>query len=451
MVDKTGVIILARMESKRLPNKVVQKICGTETIKILIENVKHAKLPIVLAIPKTKINDKLADIADREEIPVYRGQDDSPTHRMAEVCRLYDFENIIRITADNILIDSSVMRTQLNFHIKGNNDFTYCTRILQGAQVQIIKTSALLEIAEKHDKPIEFITYFLRNTNKYRALEFYPHHDFWFNFRCTLDYYEDLQLLRHIFNALGYPYNKPGVLSIINYLKNNRELLTINHVPKITVYVVNYNYDKYIIECLDSIIKQTFQDFELLVYDDFSEDESSNKILEWYSGLELDLRKKVILCRNDKNLGLPATCNKALVSAKGDYIIRVDSDDKLLDKALEQMLENIGDSYALVSGYLEADKDMIVQKEVRENEYHPGCTLMNRQAANTIKFREGLNYFEGIAFWQSFLEYYNMKFFEEPCWIYRKHEEQKTNKKNIVARKKTLKKILSTTVGKTDA
>jgi len=93
-------------------------------------------------------------------------------------------------------------------------------------------------------------------------------------------------------------------------------------VPKISVIMPVYNTGKYLKRTVESILNQTFTEFELLVIDDLSKDNSLN-IVETYA--KNDKRIKII--PNKKHLGPCLTRNKLLKKAKGKYIAICDSDD----------------------------------------------------------------------------------------------------------------------------
>jgi len=89
-----------------------------------------------------------------------------------------------------------------------------------------------------------------------------------------------------------------------------------------------YNAEEYINEAIDSILHQTFADFEFLIINDDSTD-STQKIISSYS----DPRIRLIV--NEKNIGMTLSFNKGLELAKGEYIARMDADDVSLPKRLE--------------------------------------------------------------------------------------------------------------------
>lgn len=92
-----------------------------------------------------------------------------------------------------------------------------------------------------------------------------------------------------------------------------------------SIIVPVYNVEKYLDKCLKSILRQTFKDFECIIIDDGSQD-NSNIIIDKY--VKLDQRFKVI---HQKNMGISAARNAGLDIAEGDYITFIDSDDYIAD------------------------------------------------------------------------------------------------------------------------
>lgn len=103
--------------------------------------------------------------------------------------------------------------------------------------------------------------------------------------------------------------------------------------PKISVCVPTYNSAEFLQECLDSIIAQTFSQFELLVVDNHSSDHTL-EIVEKYASK--DSRIKVI--KNTQNIGLVGNLNRCIDLAEGEWIKFVFSDDIIAPTCLEKML-----------------------------------------------------------------------------------------------------------------
>lgn len=102
-------------------------------------------------------------------------------------------------------------------------------------------------------------------------------------------------------------------------------------VPKISVIMPVYNGEKYLKEAIDSILKQTFSDFELLLINDGSTD-STEAIIKSYDDV------RIVYIKNEKNLGLIKTLNKGLDIAKGEFIARMDQDDISHPERFEKQL-----------------------------------------------------------------------------------------------------------------
>ena len=103
---------------------------------------------------------------------------------------------------------------------------------------------------------------------------------------------------------------------------------------KISVIMSVYNGEAYLAEAIDSVLGQSFKDFELIVINDCSNDKTG-EILEGYASR--DARVKVHT--NEVNLRLPSSLNKAISLAEGKYIARMDADDICISDRLEKQYE----------------------------------------------------------------------------------------------------------------
>ena len=104
----------------------------------------------------------------------------------------------------------------------------------------------------------------------------------------------------------------------------------MNNNILITVYIVNHNYGKYLEQAINSVLRQTIQNYEIIIIDNDSKDDSVEIISKF-------LKKKKISVVFQKNIGLNATNNVAIKMAKGKYIMRLDADDYLDPNALQLM------------------------------------------------------------------------------------------------------------------
>ena len=103
--------------------------------------------------------------------------------------------------------------------------------------------------------------------------------------------------------------------------------------PTISVIIPMFNAKKYIAECLDSVLLQTFQDFEVILVNDASTDGSrqiAESYLEKFGG-------RLTIYDNQKNLGVSVTRNKGLEISRGEYVFFMDADDLILPNGLKRL------------------------------------------------------------------------------------------------------------------
>lgn len=98
-------------------------------------------------------------------------------------------------------------------------------------------------------------------------------------------------------------------------------------IKLVSVIIPNYNKEKYIRQCIESVLSQTYTDLEVIVVDDVSTDSSRKIILEY---AEKDYRVHPLFL--EKNGGVSAARNAGILAAKGNYITMLDSDDFYFDK-----------------------------------------------------------------------------------------------------------------------
>lgn len=109
-----------------------------------------------------------------------------------------------------------------------------------------------------------------------------------------------------------------------------------NNDTLVSVLMTSYNREKYIAEAIESVLASTFNNFELLIVDDASNDDTVNIASDY---LQKDQRIKLFV--NEKNIGQFANRNKAASLASGKYLKYLDSDDKIEIEGLEIMVNSM--------------------------------------------------------------------------------------------------------------
>lgn len=105
----------------------------------------------------------------------------------------------------------------------------------------------------------------------------------------------------------------------------------------ITVIMSSYNYRNFLSIALESVLNQTFEDFELIIVDDGSSDGSQEMIRNFAEG-----DSRILPVFNETNLGISKTFNKALQHAKGTYCATISSDDRWKPDKLRLQIEMLG-------------------------------------------------------------------------------------------------------------
>ena len=207
---------------------------------------------------------------------------------------------------------------------------------------------------------------------------------------------------------------------------------------QVSVIVPSYNAELYIGRCIHSLLKQSLsqEDFEIIVINDSSKDNTKNALLPFVGD--------IVLIENKRNLGLPSSLNKGIKKARGQFIVRVDSDDYVhVDflKILSLHLQLNHSIDAIASDYLLVNNDQDVIKEMNCLKDPIGCGIMFRLKHlielglyNTKFLRR-----EDEELMNRFKIKYNISRVAIPLYRYRRHQNNITNDKKSM--KKYKKKL----------
>jgi CMP-N-acetylneuraminic acid synthetase len=220
--------------------------------------------------------------------------------------------------------------------------------------------------------------------------------------------------------------------------------------PLVTVYVTNYNYGSYLQQAVESVHAQDFQDFELIIIDDGSTDDS----LELISRYEGQDKVRIVL---QKNKGLTVTNNLALKLSVGKYIMRLDADDYLEPSALSTLVETLesDDSIALVfPDYFEVDAHGNLLQQVQRHDFdqhvslydqpaHGACTMIRTEALRAVGgYDEAFTRQDGYDLWLKVIHQYSVRNVNKPLFYYRQHSNSltKDEKALLETRSRIIKK-----------
>jgi glycosyltransferase involved in cell wall biosynthesis len=180
--------------------------------------------------------------------------------------------------------------------------------------------------------------------------------------------------------------------------------------PSITVVMSVYNGEKYLAEAIQSVIDQTFTDFEFVIIDDGSNDNTLEIIQSFMSS---DSR---IVLRSRKNKGLVASLNEGLAIAKGKYVARMDADDISLPTRFEKQfsfLENnfdIGVCGSWIEVFGENFKKKLWKMPTRDEELKPKLLFSVPFAHPSVMIRKNIIDQSGLRYKTDYKDAEDYKF-----------------------------------------
>ncbi len=247
---KIGAIVQARLNSKRLPRKVLLHLAGKPALWHVLNRLKHCKKldTVILATSTDKEDRKLKDVADLLNINSFFGSINDVLSRYYYAAKEYNLDVIVRITGDCPLIDPSIVDEIVENYKRDQYDYYGLSGDFpDGLDVSVFSFKAL-EIAFKEAKlpsQREHVVMFFEKNNDRFKLGFYEKFQDKGDYRWTLDEPEDYEFLKAVFNEL---YNEEKVFNyegIFALLERKPELMKINkHIIRNEGYLKSLEEDK---------------------------------------------------------------------------------------------------------------------------------------------------------------------------------------------------------------
>jgi len=223
---------------------------------------------------------------------------------------------------------------------------------------------------------------------------------------------------------------------------------------KVTVYIPCYNYGRYVDKAIQSVINQSISDWELIIINDGSTDNTPEILAKYRNHLKIRVVEQ-------ENKGLNVTNNIAIRLANGKYIMRLDPDD-YLDENILLILSNILDTKPEVglvySDYYHIDEHGNVIEAVRRKKIgeevelldlssHGACTMIRRECLLEVGgYREEFSCQDGYDLWLKMINKYRPYNVNIPLFYYRQHADSLSrNQENILdTRRRIKRKFLET-------
>ncbi len=244
-MSRTVAIIQARMQSTRLPGKVLLDLAGRPMLRLMVERLRRARRldAICLASDEQPANDVLAAFGKNAGLLVHRGEVDDVLARYAGAAVTANADVIVRVTADCPFIDPVIIDELIELRDRERLD--YCTNVLpptwpDGLDVSVF-TRALLETASReaalasereHVVPWMWENCTLKGSQRYRAANLSAPRDF-SNHRWTVDERNDYEFTQALAARLGDKVITAGWRDIMNAVEQPPALAGINrHITR---------------------------------------------------------------------------------------------------------------------------------------------------------------------------------------------------------------------------
>lgn len=243
--EKIGAIIQARMSSTRLPGKILYNLpfkTGKPIIMHIIDSLKQvSELDFIcIATSEDPQNDILEAFFENTDINVFRGDEDNVLSRFARVSTENKLDHVIRLTADNPILDHKILKELISYHISEKNDHSMTSLLPIGANISIMSAKTLIEANDNaydnYDK--EHVEPWIKKESKYiKGILSFEKYIKYSDVRLTVDYPSDYAMLNVIFNY----FSKEKTISLDKVLKLLDESSWISEINQ-----MNYQKKKYI-------------------------------------------------------------------------------------------------------------------------------------------------------------------------------------------------------------
>lgn len=224
--------------------------------------------------------------------------------------------------------------------------------------------------------------------------------------------------------------------------------------PIVTIYIPSKNYGKYVEKAIESVINQVYENWELILIDEGSKDET-NSIFNYFKEKHSN---RITLIKNETPLGLQKTANCVLNLAKGKYMIRLDADDWFHEFALEVLVHRLEKDpkagiafpnyyYTNVAGEVIGIETRQFNSEIDLGSQlppHGACTMFETKALKIAGgYSESINAQDGWDLWLKLYNKIGALGVDLPLFYYRQHNISlsKDNTRLLKARTGIIKKM----------
>jgi len=224
-------MIQARSSSTRFPNKILKKVNRKEILSIMLERIKKEFKNKIIVVIGNKNCKKIVNVCKKQKTQFFIGSNNNALERHYMCAQKHKIKTIVRIPSDCPLIDPEIIKKGLKIFFSHKADYVsnlLPASYIDGNDVEIFSIKSLNKIYNKAKSNFDkehVTTYLKKNKKKFKVINFKASENLSLKYRLTLDYKEDLKVIRKILSNRSIFLNYK---SIKNIFKNNSKISEIN-------------------------------------------------------------------------------------------------------------------------------------------------------------------------------------------------------------------------------
>jgi spore coat polysaccharide biosynthesis protein SpsF (cytidylyltransferase family) len=226
-MNSIGAIILARMDSRRLPGKVLARVGGRPLIDYVLQRCRRAaelQGNIVLATSDREVDDPLAEFSRASDVELFRGDSDDVAGRVLACARKFGYRYFARVNADSPFLEPSLIDEAIR--LVGTNEVDLVTNLVPrtfpyGISVELVRTDTFAKAYPRMVRPDQRelpIIYFYENIQKFRYLSIACPSGNLSKTRLTVDTPEDLRWFGRLAAHYGRDMDRISYIDAIRFL-----------------------------------------------------------------------------------------------------------------------------------------------------------------------------------------------------------------------------------------
>lgn len=231
---RVGIVIQARMQSTRLPGKVLRSLpigSGKPLLKCITDEIINWPMlgKVVVATSLNSENDSIEKFCNSERITCFRGSEEDVLSRFWKVIEVEKFDVIVRLTSDNPFLDVALLEKTIEYHLVEKTDYTKTVGLPLGMNFEIVSAQALCGLKSKtlETEDLEHVTLFLQKNDEYKKSIFRPILEDLGHLRLTVDYPSDFLIASQLFSLLRDG-ERPGIKFIKRIFNTDPWIFEIN-------------------------------------------------------------------------------------------------------------------------------------------------------------------------------------------------------------------------------